>query len=271
MTADQHPNDTIPPIRLAVATATFDDVKKALRAGLRDVTKRPGLSLFFGLFYAFFGIILIAGLLVFDQIWMAIAAGVGFPLVAPFLAAGLYEMSRRLKHAEPFTASDIFLVIFKQQRRQFGWMAFIVLFIFWMWAYQIRVWLALFLQWQSFSSIEELVPIIFTTEAGALFLLFTAMGGAVMATILFTLTVIAMPLLLEKDVDIMTAMITSIKTVHKSPVVMLSWGAIVGAMTLLAIAPLFFGMIFIFPILGHATWHLYEGLITENLDGRIAK
>ena len=264
MQADQDKIEAIPPIRMVIGTATFDDVKHALRAGMRDFTMRPWLSMFFGLVCALFGFILIAGLLIFDQIWIAISAGVGFPLVAPFLAAGLYEMSRRLKRAEPFTASDIFLVIFQQQRREFGWMAFVVLFVFWIWAYQVRIWLAIFLQSKSFSSLGDLTTILFTTSEGALFLLIGSLVGALLATVLYALTVIAMPLLLDKDVDFVTAMITSVKTVHKSPIVMLSWGAVIGALTLLAIAPMFFGLIFVFPILGHSTWHLYERLISES-------
>jgi uncharacterized membrane protein len=76
--------------------------------------------------------------------------------------------------------------------------------------------------------------------------------------------VIAMPLLLDRDVDIVTAMITSVKAVRQSPVVMLVWGAAIGAVTLLAIAPVFIGVIFVFPILGHTTWHLYERLVSEK-------
>jgi len=76
--------------------------------------------------------------------------------------------------------------------------------------------------------------------------------------------VIAMPLLLDKEVDFVTAMITSVRTVLASPVVMLGWGAAVGALTLLAIAPGLVGVIFVFPFLGHTTWHLYERLVSEN-------
>lgn len=251
------------PVRLDIRCATFDDLKQALRAGARDMAARPALSLFFGFVYALFGLLLIAGLVVYDQIWMAIAAGVGFPLVAPFLAAGLYEMSRRLDRGEPFTASDIFLVIFRQRRREFGWMSFVVLFVFWIWAYQVRIVLAITIHSQNYRSIDHLLGAVFTTADGAAFLLIGTLIGALAATVLYSITVIAMPLLLDKDVDFITAMITSVKTVQRSPAAMLGWGAVVGGLTLLAIAPAFLGIIFIFPLLGHTTWHLYARLISE--------
>jgi uncharacterized membrane protein len=254
----------VQPIRLAIKAASADDVKAAFRMGLADTTKRPLLSFFFGLVYALFGAILMAGLVVFDQVWILIAVGVGFPLVAPFLAAGLYEMSRRFKLGEPFSASDIFLVIFNQQRREFGWMALVVLFVFWMWAYQVRLWLAIFLQNQATRSLEEIAAVVVTTPVGALFLLVGSIAGALLASFLFSLTVIAMPLLMDKDIDFVTAMITSMKTVRMSPVVMLGWGAVIGALTLVAIAPAFLGVIFVVPVLGHASWHLYERLISET-------
>mgnify|MGYP002634754038 CR=1 FL=1 len=264
MSVDQTQPPASPPIRLTVAVASFDDVKAALSAGLRDFAKRPLLSLFFGLVFALFGVFLIAGLLVFDQVWIVIAAGLGFPLVAPFLAAGLYEMSRRISRGEPFKASDIFLVVFSQQRREFGWMSLIVLFVFWVWAYQIRLILALTVHNTSVLSFERLASALFTTSEGLTFLFIGTIVGAVLATILYAITVIATPLLLDKDVDCVTAMISSVQSVLKSPVVMLSWGAIVGALTFLAIAPLFLGIVFIFPILGHTSWHLYARLIREN-------
>jgi uncharacterized membrane protein len=264
MQTDMTNRDRSRPVRLEIAVASFDDVKQALRAGVRDLMLRPGLSLFFGLVYAAFGGLLIAGLVVFDQFWIAIAAGIGFPLVAPFLAAGLYEMSRRLGRGEPFTAADIFLVVFRQQRREFGWMSFVVLFVFWIWAYQVRLVLAITLQYQGYQSIEHLIATMFTTVDGAVFLAIGTLVGAVLSTILYCITVIAMPLLLDRDVDFVTAMIASVQTVLKSPVVMLTWGAIVGALTILAAAPCFIGIIFIFPVLGHTTWRLYERVISAS-------
>jgi len=264
MQAGQASQDAQPPGRLAVGVATFDDLKAAIRAGVRDVVARPGLSLFFGLVYALLGALLIAGLVVFDQIWVAISVAVGFPLVAPFLAVGLYEMSRRLERGEAFSASDIFLVIFRQQRREFRWMSFVVLFIFWIWAYQVRLVLALTIHYKHFRSMEDLVVGVFTTSGGALFLLIGTLIGGFLATVLYTVTVIAMPLLLDRNVDFVTAMITSVRTVLASPLVMLVWGAAVGALTLLAIAPALVGVIVVFPFLGHTTWHLYQRLISES-------
>ena len=255
-----------PPIRLEIAEATPADIRAALSAGIGDLARRPVLSVFFGAVPALLGIVMIGGLLVFDQIWMVVSAGVAFPLVAPFLAAGLYEMSRRMRRGESYTATDILLVIFRQQRREFGWMAFVTLFVFWIWAYQVRLLLAIFLQWESFSTLGELATILSSTGAGAMFLGVGTLVGAFLATVLFTITVVSMPLLLDKNVDFVTAMITSIKAVGKSPRVMLAWGAVIGAMTLISIAPAFIGLIFVFPVLGHATWHLYERLVTEAGD-----
>jgi len=251
------------PIKLEVNAATVADVKQALGAGFRDMAQRPLLSLFFGLVFALFGFALIAGLTVFDQFWIVVAAGVGFPLVAPFLAAGLYEMSRRIGRGEDFRAKDIFLVVFRQQRREFGWMSFVVLFVFWIWAYQVRLVLAITLSSQDYRSLDHLLGAVFTTTDGLIFLMIGTAVGAFLSTVLFTITVISMPLLLDKDVDFVTAMITSFKTVHKRPAVMLGWGAVVGALTLLAIAPAFIGIVVVFPILGHTTWRLYERLVRE--------
>ncbi|MEQ8665817.1 MAG: DUF2189 domain-containing protein [Rhodospirillales bacterium] len=263
MTADLQP-DAPRPRRIDVAAATVGDVRAALADGWRDFLRRPLLSAFFGLVCALSGVALIAGPVLFGQIWIAIAASVAFPLVAPFLAAGLYEMSRRLKRHEPFTATDILLVVFDQRKRELGWMAFVVLFVFWMWAYNVRLLLALFLQHQALLSPPDLAAVIFTTADGALFLVVGAAVGSAIASVLFTLTVISMPLLLDKDVDFITAIIASGQAVFKSPFVMLGWGAVIGAMTLAAVAPAFAGVIVVFPILGHASWHLYERLVSER-------
>jgi uncharacterized membrane protein len=260
-TADSTPPDSLTPQRrdsLVVNKVTAEDITASLKAGFADFLARPVMSGFFGLFYAVFGILIVWCLAWLGAIWMVIPAALGFPLIAPFAAAGLYEMSRRLQKDEGFGWSDILTVMANQRKREMGWMAFVTLFVFWVWMYQIRLWLALILQNSSFSDFEGFLSIVFYTPQGWTFLVVGTCVGAILSAVLFTVTVVAMPMLLERDADFVTAMLTSVRVVTENPVVMLSWAAIISVTMLLSMVPAFLGLIFTLPILGHTTWHLYQ-------------
>jgi uncharacterized membrane protein len=242
----------------AVNTVTAEDITASLKAGFADLLARPVMSGFFGFFYAVFGIVFIWCLVWVGAVWMVIPAAVGFPLVAPFAAAGLYEMSRRRQAGESFGWSDILTVMANQRKREMGWMAFVTLFVFWVWSYQVRLWLAIILQDSSFSDFGGFLEIVFFTPAGWTFLAVGTIVGAVLSAVLFSLTVVAMPMLLDRETDFVTAMITSVRVVAENPVVMLGWAAIISVTMLLSLAPAFLGLIFTLPILGHTTWHLYQ-------------
>ncbi len=254
------PENATPPQRTLyrVNKVTPDDIKASLKAGFSDFLARPVMSSFFGLFYAVFGILFIWTLVWLGKIWMIIPAVVGFPLVAPFAAAGLYEMSRRLQRDEAFGWSDILTVMAHQRKREMGWMAFVTLFVFWVWMYQIRLWLAIILQNASFSDFDGFLNTVLFTPEGWLFLAIGTFVGAILSAVLFSLTVVAMPMLLERDIDFVSAMLTSIRVVTENPVVMLGWAAIISITVLLSLVPAFLGLIFTLPILGHTTWHLYQ-------------
>ncbi len=235
-----------------------NDVTASLKAGFSDFLARPLMSGFFGLFYAVFGILFVWSLVSLGMIWMVIPAMIGFPLVAPFAAAGLYEMSRRLHKNESFGWSDILTVMANQSRREMGWMAFVTLFVFWVWMYQIRLWLAIILKDASFSDFDGFLnTVLFTTE-GWIFLAIGTCVGAILSAVLFSVTVVAMPMLLDRETDFVTAMLTSIRVVTENPVVMLGWAAIISLTMLVSLAPAFLGLIFTLPVLGHTTWHLYQ-------------
>lgn len=251
--------DTNPTI--TINTATVDDLKDALQKGLRDFLRRPFYGLFFGGVYTLGGLAILFALTSQGQGWLIIPVAVGFPLVAPFVAAGLYDVSRRLERGETFTLSDVLTVMWRQRGRELGWMAFVVLFVFWVWMYQVRLLIALFLVRLSFSSFDGLVNAVFFTADGWVFLAVGTLVGALLSAALFTLTVIAMPFLLDRDVDFVTAMITSVKTVFQSPVVLICWGWIIAVVAILSMAPAFLGLLITLPILGHATWHLYKRLV----------
>lgn len=250
-----------PPQALQSQRLEIADIGYSVAAGWRDFVRRPLLSGFFGLFYCLFGLAFLAGLLWLDRVWLILPLAVGFPLVAPFAAAGLYDISRRLERGEKFSWRDVFTVIWAQRNREMGWMAFVTLFVFWFWLYQARLLLAIFLQSQSFSTFDRFVEVVATTTNGWLFLGVGTVVGAFWASVLFTVTVISMPLLLDRQIDFVSAMVLSVKTVFQSPVVMLGWGLVIAALMLASMIPAFVGLIVVLPVLGHATWHLYRRAI----------
>ena len=259
--AGSTPPDNLAPQKPAlpvVNTVTAEDIKASLAAGFADFKARPLMSGFFGVFYALFGILFVWCLVWLGAIWMIIPAAVGFPLVAPFAAAGLYEMSRRMRMDQSFGWSEILSVMARQRKREMGWMAFVTLFVFWIWMYQIRLWLALILKDTSFSDFEGFMNIVLFTPEGWVFLAIGTCVGALLLAVLFSLTVIAMPLLLDRDIDFVTAMLTSVRVVTENPWGMLTWAAIISVTLVLSLAPAFLGLIFALPILGHTTWHLYQ-------------
>ena len=260
-TTGSKPPENLTPQERAVPKVnkvTATDITASLKAGLSDFLARPLMSGFFGLFYAAFGILFVWTLVWLGKIWMIIPALVAFPLVAPFAAAGLYEMSRRLQKGEDFGWTEILTVMADQRKREMGWMAFVTLFILWVWFYQFRTVLVIVLQHSSFSDLDGFLNTVFFTPEGWTFLAIGTCVGAFLSAVLFSVTVVAMPMLLERDIDFVSAMITSIRVVTENPLVMLTWAAIISVTMLLSLVPMFLGLIFTLPILGHTTWHLYQ-------------
>ena len=235
----------------------FNDIGTALRRGLSDFARAPAYGLFFGGVFAAGGIAIYMLLTIYNAPWMIIPIGIGFPLIGPFIASGLYEVSRRLSVGAPLSWKAVLITVFHQRERQMGWMAFVVLFIFWIWLYQARLLLALFMGFSAPSSLEKFLQVVLSTQSGLLFLAVGTLVGLVLALVLFSTTVFVMPMLLDTDIDFVTAMITSVRAVTASPVVMMTWGVIVTGLTIIALAPVFLGLLVLLPVLGHATWHLY--------------
>lgn len=244
-----------------VRAISIADLKDALNKGWTDFSNAPLYGLFFGAVYAAGGLALIAAVTLWDMHWLAYPLIIGFALIGPFVATGLYEVSRRRERGQSLNWSDVLGVVWDQHRRELGWMAFVTLFIFWIWLYQARTLFVVFFGSKGFATFDGFVDAVFMTTNGLMFLVVGHIVGAVIAMVLFTLTVVSFPLLLERDYDFVTAMITSIRAVAASPFVMCSWGLFVVVSVMLAAIPGFLGLLVVLPVLGHATWHIYRRVV----------
>jgi uncharacterized membrane protein len=238
------------------------DIVEALGSGLRDFQNAPLYGLVFGALYVAGGLAIVLSVVSLGVSYLAYPLAAGFALIGPFVAVGLYDVSRRREAGLPVSFGEVLRTVFAQGRRELAWMAFVTLFIFIMWMYQVRFLMALFLGLSaSFSSVQQFLTVVLTTNEGLMFLLIGNIIGAALALILFSVTVVSFPLLLERDVDFVTAMITSVRAVAKSPLPMIGWAAVVVGLLAIASLPFFLGLLLVLPILGHTTWHLYRRIV----------
>ena len=241
--------------RIAVA-----DIVEALSEGLRDFQAVPLYGVVFGALYAAGGIAIMLCLLGLGLVYLAYPLAAGFAMIGPFVATGLYDVSRRRENGLTISVAAIWSSV--KSRGEIGWMAFVTLFIFVVWMYQVRLLMALLIGLNaSFSSLHEFMTIVLTTNEGLLFLAVGNAVGAALSLMLFSLTVVSFPLLLDRDVDFVTAMITSVRAVAASPGPMLGWAAVVVVLLAVSAIPYFLGLMVTLPVLGHTTWHLYRRIV----------
>jgi uncharacterized membrane protein len=243
-----------------VRRITAADIAEALTAGLRDFQAMPVYGLSLALIYVLGGIGIMLCLTAFGLVYLTYPLAAGFALLGPFVAIGLYDASRRRETGQPVSYGAIWRTI--TSRAEIGWMAFVTLFFFVIWMYQVRLLIALLLGLNaSFSSMREFMNVVLTTNEGLLFLALGNLDGAALSLILFSLTVVSFPLLLEREVDFVTAMITSVRAVVMSPLPMIGWALVIVVLLIVSALPYFLGLLVTLPVLGHATWHLYRRIV----------
>jgi uncharacterized membrane protein len=256
MSTDVLISPTAPEIR----RVTREDIQAALSAGIADFRAAPRFGLFFGGIYAGAGILIWLQLLVWDRpIWI-VPLALAFPLIGPFVAVGLYEVSRRREAGEPLVWDEILAVIWRQRGGQLPYLAFVVMAGFMVWIWFARLIVALFLGRMEFATYSDLDGILTTTPGLAMLVVGSAVG-AVIAFVIFALSAVSLPMLLEREVDFVTAMITSFRSVTENLPAMLGWGIVIAGLLFLAMIPFFLGLVVVLPILGHATWHVYRAAI----------
>ncbi|GGD98807.1 Uncharacterized membrane protein [Gemmobacter megaterium] len=240
-----------------IRTVTRADLAASLRAGWRDLTQAPLFGLFFSLVYVAGGWLLWWALTTAGQLWWTIPVTLGFPLLGPFIAVGFYEISRRIEVGAPLDWGAVLGVIFRQKDRQIPSIAAVVVVFFLFWNFLAHMIFALFMGLQVMTNISSSYEAFLTPHGLAMITMGTAVG-AVFSAVLFSMTVVALPMLLDREVDFVTAMLTSLAVVRQSPAVMLGWGMLIAVLLFVAMLPAFLGLFLVLPLLGHASWHLYR-------------
>jgi len=229
-----------------------------LAAGWRDMWTKPGASLIYGLGVAALSALMVAAMVLLGWEQVLFPALSGFLVVGPFLATGLYEKSRRLAAGEP-----VGLHAMLWPGRGAGQLFFVgailmTLMLVWMRAAVLLY--ALFFGWRPFPGFEDVVAMLFATPMGlAMLVTGTAIGG-LFAAFAFAISTFSIPMLLDREIDAFTAMGTSMSLVWNNLPALFVWGAIVLALTLLSLATGLLGLIIVFPLLGHASWHAYAAV-----------
>lgn len=231
------------------------DLRAALMAGWDDFLAEPQYGLFFGAIYTLAGIALGYVLIARGEVSWLIPATAGFPLLAPFTAVGLYEVSRRRELGLSISWGNVLGAVRGRGDEQILSMGVIIFVAFGFWVI-----------------IAHLVFSIFLVEAGAgsesLSFLLTSLGitmlivgsviGAVIALVFFAITVFSLPMLVDKQTDFLTAIITSLSLFRDNLWVLMAWATLIAVLLGSAMMPAFLGLFIVLPVLGHATWHLYR-------------
>jgi len=247
---------------LSVRTISIDDVKDALKKGLDDFRVMPTHILFLGIIYAIVGFLLVRLTFQYGLVQLAFPLAAGFALVGPLAATGLYELSRRREQGLDTAWWRMFGVFSSPSIGAIAALGSILVVTFTIWLAAAFAVYDITFSTPPSGMMAFLGNLLTTKQGWALIILGNGLG-AVFAAFAFTISVISFPLLIDRQVDLATAIATSVKAVFANPKTMVVWGLIVTSALVIGCIPIFIGLAVVLPVLGHATWHLYRKTVVE--------
>lgn len=227
-----------------------------LRAGLQDFRTIPGLSIFYGSLFTAAGLG-VAGLTL-SLPWYTLAYLTGLVVIGPFLASGLYAASRDMTYGNRPSMANSFSLL---RQRTTSLALFSLLLSLVMAAWVRFTALAFAIRLNAFTPPDQALQVLLTTADGWGFIGFMVGVGFLLVSVIFVISAVSIPLILDRDVNFITAVQTSYQAVKNNPAAMSVWALTIVTLTALGIVTFFLGFIFIFPLLGFATWHSYRQLV----------
>jgi len=244
-----------------IRTIHVSDLFDALRQGAADFWEKPSHYVMLVLIYPIVGIVLTVWMNGYHTWPLLYPLVGGFALVGPFAALGLYEISRRREQGLDTAWSHAFEVLRSPAIGSIAALGVMLLALFTLWLTAAQALYESVFGSSTPQTLDGLLAQVFSEPGGMTLLIVGTMLGALFALVALCTTVIAFPLLLDRDVGAFVAIETSFRAVMANPLPMLAWGAIVGVGLFLGSLPLFVGLAVVIPIFGHATWHLYRKVV----------
>lgn len=248
---------TVPVVR----TISRNDLREALRKGVADFSAAPTHVIFLGLIYPLIGFVLFRATFQYNVLPLLFPMVAGFAILGPFAAIGLYEISRLREQGRPVSWLNALEVVRAPGFKSILLLGAILmtLFVLWLGAAHL-IYAAIFGDAEP-KSLGAFIDLILDTRSGTLLLIVGHVVGAVFAVIAFAISVVSFPLLLDRNVGVVTAVMTSIRAIATNPRVMAEWAVLVAALLIAGSIPLLLGLAAVMPVLGHATWHLYRRVV----------
>lgn len=245
-----------------VRQISVDNIREALSKGLDDFRTFRTDVVFICIVYPLAGLAMAWFAFHAELIRLIFPLGSGFALIGPVAAVGLYEMSRRRERGEQATWADAFGMVGSPSFGAIVVLGLGLMLVFLAWLLVAESIYALTLGPQPPASIAAFASDVLTTPAGWAMIVLGIGVGFIFAAAVLVVSVVSFPMLIDRDVGLAVAVQTSVRASLANPRPIAIWGMVVAGGLVLGSIPLFLGLIFVMPVLGHATWHLYRKLVT---------
>jgi uncharacterized membrane protein len=246
-----------------VRKIAMGDLKDALLKGIDDFWAFPTHVILLSIIYPVVGLVLAGLTLSYDLFPLLFPLAAGFALIGPFAAVGFYELSRRRELGLEVSWRDAFRGG-SQSTDGIVALGLLLLIIFLLWiAVAQAIYIANF-GYAPAVAIPDFLRQVFTTRAGWMLIIVGNGVGFLFAATVLTISVVSFPLLVDRDVGAVVAVLTSVRAVLKNPLTIVVWGLIVATLLVVGSVPLFIGLAVVLPVLGHSSWHLYRKLVESD-------